>query len=98
VHLDGRASEGLAQVREALVRCLQLDYPHDEIEALAAEDRVLAAVLKHCGRGGGKLYPDLFEALCGVVCAQRSRGGEAGHAAGPRAALGTHAGEPWTSR
>jgi len=72
VSLDGRASEGLAQVREALVRCLQLDYPYDEIEALAADDRVLAAALTHRGLGRGKLYPDLFEALCGVVCAQRT--------------------------
>ena len=43
-----------------------------EIEALAAEDRVLAAAVKHRGLGRGKLYPDLFEALCGVVCAQRT--------------------------
>src|SRR6266550_2688393 len=56
VSLDGRASEGLAQVREAL----------------AADDRVLAAALAHRGLGRGKLYPDLFEALCGVVCAQRT--------------------------
>src|SRR6266700_2940619 len=72
VSLDDRASEGLAQVREALVRCLQLDYPYDEIETLAAADRVLAAALTHRGLGRGKLYPDLFEALCGVVCAQRT--------------------------
>ena len=28
--------------------------------------------LKHRGLGRGKLYPDLFEALCGVVCAPHS--------------------------
>jgi 3-methyladenine DNA glycosylase/8-oxoguanine DNA glycosylase len=56
----------------ALARCLQLDYPYDAIEALTADDPVLAAALAHRGLGRGKLYPDLFEALCGVVCAQRT--------------------------
>jgi N-glycosylase/DNA lyase len=72
VNLESRAADAMTQVREALVRCLQLDYPYDEIEALAKDDRVLATALKHRGLGRGKLYPDLFEALCGVVCAQRT--------------------------
>ncbi|MGH3932982.1 MAG: DNA-3-methyladenine glycosylase family protein [Pseudonocardiaceae bacterium] len=72
VSFDAQTTEGLEQVRETLVRCLQLAYPYDAIEALATEDRVLAAALRHRGLGRGKLYPDLFEALCGVVCAQRT--------------------------
>jgi 3-methyladenine DNA glycosylase/8-oxoguanine DNA glycosylase len=72
VSLAGGVTDGLAQIREALVRCLQLDYPYDQVEALAAQDHVLAAALRHRGLGRGKLYPDLFEALCGVVCAQRT--------------------------
>lgn len=72
VRLERSTSDGVAQVRQTLVRCLQLDYPYDQIEALAAADPVLAAALSHRGLGRGKLYPDLFEALCGVVCAQRT--------------------------
>jgi 3-methyladenine DNA glycosylase/8-oxoguanine DNA glycosylase len=59
-------------VRAALTRALQLDYPYDAVEALTASDPVLAAAVRHRGLGRGKLYPDLFEALCGVVCAQRT--------------------------
>jgi len=59
-------------VHTALARCLQLDYPYDAVEQLAKGDPVLAAAVKHRGLGRGKLYPDLFEALCGVVCAQRT--------------------------
>src|SRR5438046_8949942 len=45
VSLDGRASEGLAQVREALVRWLQLDYRYDEIGAVSPQERALADAL-----------------------------------------------------
>lgn len=73
VQFGGSSSHGLSEVCDTLVRCLQLDYPYDEIESLAAGDAVLTAALRHRGLGGGKLYPDLFEALCGVICAQRTR-------------------------
>lgn len=67
---DGAAL--LDEAKATLVRCLQLDYPYDAIAKLAGEDRILAAALRHRGYGQGKLYPDLFEALCGVICAQRT--------------------------
>lgn len=72
--LTGQAltEDTVNEVRAALSRCLQLDYPYDRVEALTAEDPVLAAAVEHRGLGRGKLYPDLFEALCGVVCAQRT--------------------------
>jgi N-glycosylase/DNA lyase len=66
------APDTVTLARTALARCLQLDYPYDEIEALTNDDPVLAAAVAHRGLGRGKLYPDLFEALCGVVCAQRT--------------------------
>jgi 3-methyladenine DNA glycosylase/8-oxoguanine DNA glycosylase len=66
------ASAVRAELRAALVRCLRLEPPYAELDGLAAADPVLAAALRHRGRGMGKLYPDLFEALCGVVCAQRT--------------------------
>ncbi|WP_067665798.1 DNA-3-methyladenine glycosylase family protein [Nocardia miyunensis] len=65
-------AETVADVRAALSRCLQLDYPYQAVEALTADDPVLAAAVAHRGLGRGKLYPDIFEALCGVVCAQRT--------------------------
>lgn len=73
VRFERRSSDGLSEVRDTLVRCLQLNYPYDEVESLAADDAVLTAALRHRGRGRGKLYPDLFEALCGVICARRTR-------------------------
>lgn len=71
VTIDDAVSKGVQQVRAALVRCLQLDYPYVRIEELARNDPILLAALNHRGLGRGKLYPDVFEALCGVVCAQR---------------------------
>ncbi|WP_433717102.1 DNA-3-methyladenine glycosylase family protein (plasmid) [Nocardia sp. CA-084685] len=65
-------AETIADVRTMLSRCLQLDYPYDAVEALTQDDPVLAAAVAHRGLGRGKLYPDIFEALCGVVCAQKS--------------------------
>ncbi|AXK90029.1 HhH-GPD superfamily base excision DNA repair protein [Nocardia farcinica] len=62
----------VAAVTETLTRCLQLDYPYDQVHALTADDPVLAAAVAHRGLGRGKLYPDIFEALCGVICAQRT--------------------------
>jgi N-glycosylase/DNA lyase len=70
--VDDSVVDGIEQVRAALVRCLQLDYPYQRIAALAADDPVLQAAVNHRGLGCGKLYPDVFEALCGVVCAKRT--------------------------
>jgi N-glycosylase/DNA lyase len=72
VTVNDDAPDGIKQARAALVRCLQLDYPYDQIAALTVEDPVLRAAVAHRGLGRGKLYPDMFEALCGVVCAQRT--------------------------
>ncbi|MFJ8957419.1 DNA-3-methyladenine glycosylase family protein [Streptomyces sp. NPDC102381] len=63
---------GVGDVQQSLERALQLDYPYAAIDALTRDDPVLAAAVRHRGLGRGKLYPDLFEALCGVVCAQRT--------------------------
>ncbi|MEU0150605.1 DNA-3-methyladenine glycosylase family protein [Micromonospora fulviviridis] len=72
VTVDDAVPDGIEQVRAALVRCLQLDYPYEQIAALAADDPVLQAAVSHRGLGRGKLYPEVFEALCGVVCAKRT--------------------------
>ncbi len=72
VTVDGAVPDGVDQVRKTLVRCLQLDYPYDQIEALTHDDPILAAAVAHRGLGRGKLYPDMFEALCGIICAQRT--------------------------
>lgn len=72
VTIDDAVADGVDQVRQTLVRCLQLDYPYDQIEALTHDDPVLAAAVAHRGLGRGKLYPDMFEALCGIICAQRT--------------------------
>ncbi|WP_433635555.1 DNA-3-methyladenine glycosylase family protein [Nocardia sp. CA-120079] len=66
------SAEIVSDARATLARCLQLDYPYDAIEALIADDPVLAAAVAHRGLGRGKLYPDVFEALCGVVCAKKT--------------------------
>jgi 3-methyladenine DNA glycosylase/8-oxoguanine DNA glycosylase len=58
-------------IREELTRSLCLR-PAAVLVELAADDPVIAAALQIRGKGTGKLYPDLFEALCGVVCAQRT--------------------------
>ena len=72
VELDDDVPNPLAEIRAILERCLQTTYPRSQIEALAAEDPILRAAVAHRGLGRGKLYPDLFEALCGVVCAKRT--------------------------
>jgi N-glycosylase/DNA lyase len=72
VTVDDAVPEGVEQIRQTLVRCLQLDYPYDQIEELTHDDPVLAAAVAHRGLGRGKLYPDMFEALCGIICAQRT--------------------------
>ena len=65
--------ETIEQVRATLARTLQLDYPYDRIEELTRDDNVLAAAVAHRGYGRGKLYPDVFEALCGAVCSNRAQ-------------------------
>jgi N-glycosylase/DNA lyase len=72
VSLDDPTADALRQVQDTLVRCLQLAYPYDEIAALTADDPILRAAVAHRGYGRGKLYPDMFEALCGVICAKRT--------------------------
>lgn len=58
-------------VGDVLSKCLNLSGVSGEIARYAEQDKVLAAAIAHRGYGRGKLYPDLFEAICGVVCAQR---------------------------
>jgi 3-methyladenine DNA glycosylase/8-oxoguanine DNA glycosylase len=72
IHVDAQVPDALRQIRDALVRCLHLDYPYDEIDGLTVDDPVLRAAVTHRGYGRGKLYPDMFEALCGVICAKRT--------------------------
>lgn len=72
VEFDDAVPDGLPQIRTILERCLQVNYPRSQIEALTTDDPILRAAVAHRGLGRGKLYPDLFEALCGVVCAKRT--------------------------
>ncbi|MET7949397.1 hypothetical protein [Micromonospora sp. NPDC005324] len=72
VTVDDAVPDGIDQVHATLVRCLQLDYPYEQIVALASGDPVLQAAVNHRGLGRGKLYPDVFEALCGAMSGQRA--------------------------
>ncbi|MAT45188.1 MAG: hypothetical protein CL609_22905 [Anaerolineaceae bacterium] len=61
------------RIEETLYRSLQLVAPiNAKIQDIAKDDPVVLAALNHNGISRGKLYPDLFEALCGIVCAQRA--------------------------
>lgn len=65
------SADTVSEATEALMRCLQLRSNLGDIYKLSTDDNVLRAAMEHRGFGRGKLYPDLFEGVCGVVCAQR---------------------------
>ncbi len=65
-------SDDIEGIRTTLNRCLRLEDPiNNAVFEIAKADRIVAAALNHRGRNRGKLYPNLFEALCGVICGQR---------------------------
>ena len=61
----------VSEAVETLTRCLHLRGDLGDVYKLSARDPALRAAMEHRGFGRGKLYPDLFEGVCGVVCAQR---------------------------
>lgn len=62
------------KIKRILVCSLQLDRRiDDEVLNIAKKDPIVRAALNYNGWNRGKLYPSLFEATCGVICAQRTR-------------------------
>ena len=61
------------EVGATLRRCLLLDADPRPFYALARRDPVLRAAVGQPRGGRGKLYPTVFEALVGVICAQNTR-------------------------
>jgi len=57
-------------VREQIIFCLGLDVPMKELHLVAKKDPVLTMALKINKGIRPKRYSDLFEAVCGAVCAQ----------------------------
>jgi 3-methyladenine DNA glycosylase/8-oxoguanine DNA glycosylase len=77
LHVALRAGVPLAErdvdeVRATLRRCLLLDADPRPLYALARRDPVLRAAVGKPRGGRGKLYPSVFEALVGVICAQNT--------------------------
>jgi N-glycosylase/DNA lyase len=77
LRVTARAAAPLAQrdvdeVRATLRRCLMLDADPRPFYALARRDPVLRAAVGQPRGGRGKLYPTVFEALIGVICAQNT--------------------------
>ena len=69
------------RILQILLRSLHLDSPHDptitkhrtnRLFEIMKEDPIVAASFNYNGINiKGKLYPTLFEALCGIICGQR---------------------------
>jgi len=57
-------------LRELLVFCMGLDSDYRLLEAAAVNDRVLATALEVNKGIRPKRYSDIFEAVCGAICAQ----------------------------
>lgn len=57
-------------LRERLAFCMGLDTDYTGLEAAAGDDPVLAAALETNKGIRPKRYADIFEAVCGAICAQ----------------------------
>jgi N-glycosylase/DNA lyase len=66
------AARDVDELRATLRRCLLLDADLRPLYALARRDPVLRAAVGKPRGGRGKLYPAVFEALVGVICAQNT--------------------------
>jgi endonuclease III len=77
VELHGQCELNPYDVRKTkknLICSLQLERQiDDEVFKIAMDDPIVRAAVDYNGWNRGKLYPSLFEAVCGVICAQRTR-------------------------
>lgn len=58
------------RLRHVLTFCLGLDADYTRLEAVAKDDPVLSAALQINAGIRPKRYSDIFEAVCGAICAQ----------------------------
>lgn len=66
------ASEDLSDVQEIIGWCLRLDFDPHPFVALCKRDPVLQAALGNYKGGRGKIYPTVWEAIIGAICAQNT--------------------------
>lgn len=69
--LDGSLrDDDVQRLRQTLAFCLGLDADYTSLELAAKDDRVLSAALETNPGIRPKRYSDIFESVCGAICAQ----------------------------
>lgn len=62
--------DDVKRLRRVLVFCLGLDADYTRLETVAKDDPILSAALETNAGIRPKRYSDIFEAVCGAICAQ----------------------------